>query len=208
MAKARDEVEALQHMTVWAKRGKLSGAHPAWTTEKQKALDAVLRDDSSNRLGGLPRMTMLDIGLGDADVMATWDGLGEVDYLGAEGVPLIARAAAERLGRIVMPATFSDIVDWPATYDCVVALDVFYHIPDEELEAKLVRWMFHHAHRYVVFSHATDPGQDFHGGQKPGDAGFCWFPRWIPVPQGWTVLHLAHANTNQKQRVLALRKDN
>jgi hypothetical protein len=204
--KAADESQALLHMQRQYKAGGgvLSGSNPAWVREKVNVLHMM--DDLSE--DGI--QAVVDVGIGDMVHWRRWGRLAEIDYLGLEGVQdIVDRQRKLFPGVEIVQKSFSEVVKLKSTAtddgkgQAVVALDVLYHIPDDDLHDRLVEWVFSRRVEWVLLSYATDPSQTYDGGQKPGDAGFCWFPRPAPTPpEGWEVIHRsAKAGTPQKQEL-------
>ena len=206
--KAQTEGEVLQHMNVWMGRhGKMSGALSQWAKAKVAALDFIWRHCADEH--GAPPANMLDIGVGDMAHLEQWSPFKRraLEYVGVDGsIEVLKRARAQYPDLPFTLRTFSQVVqNHGPVADLVVALDVFYHIQDDVLHDNLRRWVFEHADHYVLLSHATDMGQKFELGLRPGDPGFAWFPRPFTVPDGWQVLHQADCTEGAAaQRLLVL----
>lgn len=204
--KARTEGEVLQHMNVWMGRhGRMSGALSQWARAKVAALDFIW----THCAAGLA--SMLDIGVGDMAHLEQWEPFQNraVEYHGVDGsIEVLKRARARYPELFLVQMPFSRLVEsehHEEDTDLVVALDVFYHIQDDALHDSLRRWVFDHAGRYVLLSHATDMAQTFELGLRPGDPGFAWFPRPFTIPDGWQVLHQADCTEGAAaQRLLVL----
>lgn len=215
MAKAADEGQALQHMTRQHGRNQLSGQFDGWTRTKHKALVDLHRRWRKPRA-----MHVLECGMGEMAHMAGWPGFvrglvaanpqAGVAYTGVDFVPGVVKAAQEQWPQhsyhcapfSQVPELFEDEI-----WDVVVLLDVLYHIPEQRVHDNLVAYALGHADKYVLWSFATDPSQVFNGGQNPGDAGFCWFPRPRPqTPDHWKVVASWDADTMQKQRMELLER--
>lgn len=216
MAKARDEAQALEHMGLQARGNKLSGIHRKWTREKHRALHAVLMDwcfkhnDPMAPRPSVPPLGVVEVGVGDAAHILGFEGKHMLDYLGYDGVQEVVDRANGR-GLDVELATFGEIVRGeaclPEQCDVFLLLDVLYHVPDEEVHDRLLQLAFATARHYVLLSYATDISQQFDGGSRPGDPGFCWFPRPFPgAPDGWEEIHAADADTMQRQRLAVFRR--
>ena len=194
----------LEHTAeVLRRHGKLSGMLPQWVKAKVTALDFIW----ANCAGGLA--TMLDVGIGDMAHMEAWDPFKRraLEYHGVDGCNAVLDRARERHPDLLFAfRAFSRLVqNCGPVADLVVALDVFYHIQDDALHEQLRQWVFEHAGRYVLLSHATDMRQTFELGLRPGDNGFNWFPRPVPIPEGWKVLHQADCTQGSAaQRLLVL----
>jgi len=207
MAKAKDEGEALDHMRLQHGRGHLSGQFTAWTQEKLRAVELAVeqldpREDA--------RPYVLDLGVGDLSVPQRWLDFtsGRVFYTGVDFVQAIVdQASVAYPGQEFVQASFSEVPTDPRlsgqAWDVVLLLDVLYHIPDPAVAQALQDWAFMASEGCVVVSYATNPAQVFDGGKKPGDAGFCWFPRPFvpPDPLAWTSIYTKDADTAQKQRL-------
>lgn len=200
--KAQDEHEALEHMEAMFKRGgrMLSGRSKDWVLRKVEALNALLNDHGNHLLE--PRLSFLDLGVGD---MAHWERwapfmAGAINYTGLDGCQeILDDASSKHPDLTFINATFSEVVDahdaecriWPV--DCIVALDVLYHVPDDEVHDGMLRVLFGDdaQHKYVLVSYALDPGQRFDGAGGVGQPGFAWFPREWQEPMGWDLLNRA-----------------
>jgi hypothetical protein len=213
MGRARDEAEVLEHMAVQFRAGGGyigPASHSHWREEKTRAIEAVDAWTAS----GIE--SVLDIGIGDQTHLSQWQRWAEVTYLGVDGCPNVLATARRRHPpgpvRAYVERRFGELVEEPKAfgqYDMVLLLDVLYHIPDDAIHDALLHAAFR-ARRAVVLSWATEV-QDF-GGQRPGEAGFAWFPRprvgrFVRrlTHQGWEQVYRAdfHAGV-QKQRLAAL----
>ncbi len=213
--KAQDEQQALEHMGSMFKRhgGKLSGRNKDWVGKKVAALNVLLVDASR---GGPPDehapLSFVDFGIGDMDVWHAWAQFvdGQVDYVGVDGCGVILEAAMQRHPDMEFIAgTFSDVAKaheeegytWPV--DCLVALDVLYHVPDDDVYDGMLRVLFDDSgtHRYVLVSYATGEVQRFADAKGVGHPGFAWFPRTWQEPMGWELLHRADFVGVQNQQL-------
>ncbi len=215
--KQRTEAEILEHMRLVYGRcdGKLSGRIESWIGAKMRALDAVLQDASK---GGPPDehapLSFLDIGIGDMLHWERWAPFreGTIDYVGLDGCGVVLHAAMERHPEMEFIAgKFSDVVEshreghtWPV--DCLVALDVLFHIPDDDVYEGMLDMLFMAGeHRYVLVSYST--GMEKPVGKKPGDPGYARVPREWQEPAGWDLLYTgAHSAVGKERQQLKLYK--
>jgi len=214
MGYAKSEAEVLKHMGLQLQqRG--TGCNPcrAWVAEKVKALDAVLE---ALQPGGV--QSVLDLGIGELDVMEAWDHFDNVRYTGVDGCAAIIAEAADRHAEAGSQREFvlspfsalvtTDTMQQPQAflYDLVLALDILYHVQDDALHDSLLKWVFA-SRKAVVLSFAREV-RDY-GGRKPGQAGFAWFPRpevedFVRSQEGWQVVYTADSVTGPPQRLVAL----
>lgn len=198
---ARNEDQALQHMLAsYEQLGrKLSGVHKQWVREKVKALDVarVKAAEQTNRSPDVVRLKVLELGVGDMDYWRALPWMPDmVEYHGVDGCEDILADRAEEFPECTFyGAKFSDVaggdvLDIPAHADVLVALDILYHLPTDELYGKVRNYMFGGVAPVVVTSYATNMTQDFRANQ-PGRPGFAWFPRKFVVPEGWKAIHKA-----------------
>ncbi len=220
--KAATEAGVLDHMGrqyhQWGR--KLSGTNASWVAAKVRALDVLLQDASKGDTQDEHEVfRFLDVGIGDMMHWAQWAPFtdGSVDYLGVDACADVltdARAKhGERDNVLFMEWAFSDLVrlhreghTWPV--DCIVALDVLYHVPDDVVYSGMMDLLFTEGeHRYVLVSYATHMSQKFNAGKKPGDPGYAWFPRPFNVPEGWESIHReASRGAPQHQELQLLRR--
>ncbi len=206
MAKAKNEDQALEHMTLQHARHQLSGQFKGWTKDKADALDIALASTPED----LDAPTALELGVGDLSVMRHWAPFlnGGVRYTGVDFVPSIIERSRDEFPEqgfmracfSAVPFLFNEDVQW----DIIVMLDVLYHIPEDGVHDRLVDFAFKRARHAVVVSYATDMRQVFDGGRGPGDAGFCWFPREFQLPTSaadFTSVYQQDADTMQKQKL-------
>lgn len=221
MAKAKNEAEVLRHMEVQFRAGKglLSGKLPQWTQAKLRALKAAIEDARNfAEPEDIAEAGILDLGIGDQKVMEAFIHVAEgtIRYVGIEGCRRIFEAGLARTERWggepeLIHASFGEFVSTdfeevgqPAV---VAALDVIYHIPDDDLYEEFLARVFEVAGTHVVITHALDVRQVFSNAKGPGGNGFGWFPRHFEVPEGWEVIYSEDSQVGtQKQRVLALRR--
>lgn len=176
--KAQTEEQVLQHMDIQflGNGGKLSGLLSTWTHAKLTALRKMTVH--AQALGGNID-SLIDVGIGDMDVMREWERFPVIDYLGIEGCgSIIAKARGEFPTKEFSHMTFGELIGTPVPFapDVICLLDVLYHIPDEQLAKDLVRWAVASPAEYLVVSYATNPQQEFDFAEKAGEAGFAWFP--------------------------------
>lgn len=192
--KAQNEAEALEHMDAsWRGLGnQLSGVHKQWVQAKLRALQIIHKE-----LDGL--RSVLEMGVGDGAYWELFDPFRYADlaYVGVDGSELILEAARKRSNWCVfVQAPFGEFIKLhvPDT-QLVVALDVIYHLPTQELHDAFIAWLFGPGqHQYVLASWATDTGQAFSNARRPGEAGFAWFARDVAIPYEWECIHTQRAD--------------
>lgn len=177
--KAQNEAEVLEHMAIQFKGngGKLSGLLNTWTDAKLTALRKMQKHALATK--GREVQSVIDVGIGDLDVMRRWEDFETVDYIGIEGCPeIIEKARAEFPEKHFEHMTFGEIdgSGFSPLPDAIFLLDILYHIPDEKLAKRLVRWAVSSPAEYLVVSYSTDQQQQFDFASKVGEAGFAWFP--------------------------------
>jgi hypothetical protein len=212
--KAQNEGEALEHMILSAENNNLSGWADAW----QKLKTAQLARASSwweiNRprsfMGEGRPLRVLELGVGDLTHLRGWGAFrtGAIEYTGVDFVPeVISKARAEFPQHRWINLAFSEVeafFDEGETWDLILLLDVLYHIPSAAVYSDVLDFAFTRAILWVMLTHATDMSQIFNGGKRPGDAGFCWFPRPFEIPTGpeideFEISFEAEAKTPQRQ---------
>lgn len=210
--KAQNESEVLAHMGAsYLQLGRqLSGYHKQWVVEKAKAFELVAKRHEE-RHGGRPEY-WLDVGIGE---QAAWFAFpdfveGRLYYMGVDACDVVLKDAQERCRGMehveLQRMPFTELVETGAPHDVIVALDVLYHIHDDEMYERMHAWLFNQSADYVVTSYATDQSQGFCHARKPGDGGFAWFPRKFVAPEGWRVLHTARAKSVQRQELAVLER--
>jgi len=216
--KAATEDGVLEHMGIqynqWGK--KLSGINQSWVDAKVRALQLVLKDQDDPT--AMP-LQFLDIGVGDMVHWEQWRPFkdGKVEYLGVDGcTDVLDDVRARHDGQehvMFLELKFSELVElhreghsWAA--DCIVALDVLYHVHDDDVYHGLLELLFKGGHhKHVLVSYATNMSQEFNEGVNPGDPGYAWFPRPFDAPEGWqSIYREASRNAPQHQELQLLRR--
>jgi hypothetical protein len=201
-AKATNESELLDHMTAMFKRenGIMSGFCAEWVKGKVGLLEAThaaLSAQTSEGLEPPSRVKFVDIGIGDMMPWEAWQPFIDrsISYIGVEGTPFVLERARGRHPDLdIVECRFSELADTVNLIDSpdvLVALDVLYHIPEQEVYDHVMSVLFDQGeHSAVILSFApnTDWGS---GGDGPGTNGFGWFPRPFVVPGDWSVINTA-----------------
>jgi hypothetical protein len=214
--KAQDEHEALAHMASMFKQhgGQLSGSNQDWVSRKTEALDILVSDAGPQD----EPLQFLDVGIGDMMPWSKWQPFldEQVEYLGVDACPVVLQAMRKKYGTqdnvTFLELPFSELVAgpregfaWPV--DCIVALDVLYHVPDDDVYEGLLDLLFKDGtHSYALASYATDMEQKFNGAKACGQVGFAWFPRAWREPQGWDLVHRAGFIGPQRQELSLYRR--
>ena len=204
--KAQDESDVLVHMGMQfaAGGGKLSGLLGTWTEAKLTGLKKMC-DHARSR--GHDIDSVIDVGIGDMDIMRAWEEFPRIHYVGIEGnVKILCRAREEFPHGDFHLASFSRLINpdfaLPFVPDAIFLMDVLYHIPDEQLAKDLVQWAVDQPIEYLVASYATDPKQTFDNATKAGEAGFAWFPHVFERPDEFEVIYsVASHQGMQSQRL-------
>lgn len=209
--KAKDETEALKHMEAqWGKLGnQLSGTHKGWVQAKLNALEFIWKHYAFE--------DVLDLGVGDQAPWLQFTPYTEerFEYVGVDGSQLILDAARVheenkhnmRAGFECIP--FSEFIkrELHPSVDLVVALDVLYHLPTQQLHDDFLEFLFGYGeHDTVLLSWATDMGQTFSNANRPGDSGYAWFARPFDVPESWERVHhkVARSASMPQQQALGV----
>lgn len=200
MGAAKNEAEVLTHMGVCFERsgGKIGPASDsAWSIVKAEALEAIERE-----VGRVEVVT--DVGIGDLTPIERWverRGGWPERYLGVDGCREVLEAARRRHPeRLFVERTFEEFLGTAAPYDRIggpkaadvrLLFDVLYHVPSDETCRALFDWATQAVLGFAL-TYATN-AQGF-GGQRPGEAGFAWFPRpeigqWLADLDGWRLVH-------------------
>jgi hypothetical protein len=190
--KPKNENTILKHMGLVHEKhgGKISGRIEPWVVAKTKALE-VLADQSS--LPG-PPPSILDLGVGDTMHFERWERFPDCDYLGIDGCEAILQGAKERNPeKAFLLLRFSQLVAqhdeghrWPV--GCIVALDVLWHIPEDEIYEGMLRILFGDGeHDFALVSYPIAMAEQMPG--NPGEPGFGRVPRPFTAPEGWEAIH-------------------
>lgn len=211
--KARDEAEAHRHMEIARQQSNLSGWAREWQRSKAAQLTQMYEAWDEPR-----PMRVLELGVGDLTHLRQWPAFvkpGGIEYTGVDFLEeVIAAARKEFPHHAWLHADFSSVAGGKVfhcdrRWDVVLLLDVLYHIPTNELHDAVLDFAFERADVWVMLTHATDQTQRFDAATRPGQGGFCWFPRELVIPQrfgDFGVVYSEDADTPQRQELLVLEK--
>ncbi len=215
--KAQNEAQSMEHMGIQfaSEGGLLSGKFTEWTATKVEAMAAIYADWLQNTPPESVPFGMLDLGIGDMKYLTDWDGFGGIRYTGVDGCePVVNAARAAHPDLCFIHETFGQFLEPPCVpamfpIDLVAAVDVLYHIPEDAVHDRVVDYVLgsRGRHRYALVTRAAKVVPTA-GGAGPGTGGFSWFPRELPIPEHWDVLHQAtgHAGSVNQELFALVRR--